>query len=134
VSADSYVLDTSALIAFMTGEEGAALVERVLSDQENNVYIPWPVLFEIYYVTRRARGEKEADRRYVLIKELPAVILWQIEEPDVLAAARFKAQFRLSLADSIIAAAASRLNATLVHKDREFEALAKTIRLQSLFL
>jgi predicted nucleic acid-binding protein len=60
----------------MTGEDGAAFVEKVLSDQKNNVYIPWPVLFEIYYVTRRARSEMEADRRFVLIKELPAVILW----------------------------------------------------------
>jgi predicted nucleic acid-binding protein len=116
----------------MTGEEGGALIERVLSDQENNVYIPWPVLFEIYYLTRRGRGEKEADLRYVLIKELPAVILWQMEEPEILTAARLKAEFRISFADSIIAASAFRLNAILVHKDPEFESLVKIIRLQTL--
>ncbi len=132
MSADSYVLDTSALLAFMASEDGSALVEKILSGQENNVYIPWPVLFEIYYVTRRARGEKEADRRYVLVKELPAIILWQMEEPVVLTAARLKAEFRISFADAIIAASAFRLNAILVHKDPEFEPLAKAIRLRSL--
>jgi predicted nucleic acid-binding protein len=115
----------------MTGEDGGASVEKILSGQENSVYIPWPVLFEIYYVTRRRRGEKEADRRYVLVKELPAVILWQMEEPEVLTAARLKAEFRISFADAIIAASAHRLNAILIHKDPEFKPLSKTIRLRS---
>ena len=132
MSVDSYVLDTSALLAFMAGEDGADVVEKVLSGKENKAYIPWPVLFEIYYVTRRGRGEKEADRRYVLIKELPATILWQMEEPEVLTAARLKAQFRISFGDSIIAASAFRINAILVHKDPEFETLSKTVRLRSL--
>lgn len=132
MSADRYVLDTSAILAFMAGEDGADLVEKVLSGKQNSVYIPWPVLFEIYYVTRRRRGEKEADRRYVLVKELPAVILWQTEEPEVLTAARLKAEFRISFADSIIAASAFRLNAILVHKDPEFEPISRTIQLRSL--
>jgi len=132
VSADSYVLDTSALLAFMAGEDGADFVEKVLLGKENNIYLPWPVLFEIYYLTRRRRGEKEADRRYVLVKKLPLIILWQMEEPEVLTAARLKAEFRISFADAIIAASAFRLNAILVHKDPEFNPLAKTIQLCSL--
>jgi predicted nucleic acid-binding protein len=132
VSGDRYIMDTSALLTFLTGEKGAETVEKILNRKENSIYIPWAVLFEIYYVTRRTRGEKEADKRYVLIKELPAVILWQMEEPDVLTAARFKAEFRISFADSIISAAAFRQNAILVHKDPEYEPLARAIRLESL--
>lgn len=132
MSGDRFVLDTSALLAFMTGEEGADTVERILSGKGNSLFIPWAVLFEIYYITRRARGEKEADRRFVLIKELPASILWQMEEPDVLASARIKAQFPISFADSIIAAAALRLDATLVHKDPEYECLSEMVKLRSL--
>lgn len=132
MSGDCFVLDTSALLAFMTGEEGAEQVERILLGKENRLYIPWAVLFEVYYVTKRTRGEKEADRRFVLIKELPASILWQMEEPDVLASARIKAQFRVSFADSIIAAAAFRQNAILIHKDPEYECLSGMIKLRSL--
>ena len=91
MSGERFVLDTSALLAFMTEEKGAEAVENILSGKGNRLFIPWAVLFEIYYVTRRARGEKEADRRLVLIKELPALILWNMEEPDVLTAARIKA-------------------------------------------
>lgn len=132
MSGERFVLDTSALLAFMTGEKGADTVERILAGKENRLLIPWVVLLEIYYVTKRTRGEKEADRRFVLIKELPASILWQMEEPDVLASARIKAQFRISFADCIIAATAFRQDAILVHKDPEYECLSGTVKLHSL--
>jgi ribonuclease VapC len=119
-------------MAFMTGEQGAAAVEKILSGQGNNLFVPWPVLFEVSYVTRRTSGEKEADRRFVLIKELPVSILWNMEEPDVLSAARIKAQFPVSFAGSIIAAAALRQDATLVHKDPEYECLSGLIKIRSL--
>jgi len=132
VSGDCFVLDTSALLAFMTGEDGADQVEKILLGKENRAFIPWVVLFEVYYITKRTRGEKEADRRFVLIKELPASILWQMEEPEVLTAARIRAQFWISFADSIIAATAFRLDAILVHKDPEYERLSGMIKLRSL--
>ena len=132
MSAERFVLDTSALLAFMTEEKGADVVERILSGKGNRLFIPWVALFEIYYVTMRKRGEKEADRRFVLVKELPALILWNMEEPDVLAAARIKAQFGVTFADSIIATAAYRFEATLVHKDPEYERLSGMIKMCSL--
>jgi predicted nucleic acid-binding protein len=132
VSGERFVLDTSALLAFMTGEKGADAVENILSGKGTQLFIPWAVLFEIYYVTRRSRGEEEADKRFVLVKELPASILWQMEEADVLASARVKAQYPLSFADSIIAATALRLDAILVHKDPEYERLSGMIKLRSL--
>jgi len=132
VSGERFVLDTSALLAFMTGEEGADTVERILLGKENRLFIPWAVLFEIYYVTKRTRGDKEADKRFVLIKELPVSVLWHMEEPDVLTSARIKAQFRVSFADSIIAAMALRQDAILVHKDPEYECLSGTIKMRSL--
>jgi predicted nucleic acid-binding protein len=132
VSGERFVLDTSALLAFMTGEKGADIVEKILSGKGNSLYVPWAVLFEVYYITRRTSGEKEADERFVLIKELPISILWNMEEPDVLSAARIKAQFRLSFADSIIAATTLRQDATLVHKDPEYDSLSGMIKLRSL--
>ena len=132
MSGDCFVLDTSALLAFMTGEEGADQVERILLGKENRLFIPWAVLFEIYYVTKRTRGDKDADKRFVLIKELPVSVLWNMEELDVLTSARIKAQFRVSFADSIIAATALRQDAILVHKDPEYECLSGLIKLRSL--
>ena len=132
MNGERFVLDTSALLAFMTGEKGADTVEKMLSGKGEILFIPWAVLFEVYYVSRRTAGEKEADRRFVLIKELPVSILWNMEERDVLSAARIKAQYRVSFADSIIAAAAFRKDATLVHKDPEYDCLSEMIKLRSL--
>jgi predicted nucleic acid-binding protein len=128
VNAEQYVLDTSALLAFMSGERGADVVERILNDKSSRVFIPWPVLAEIYYITRRRRGEKDADKRYVLIKELPATVVWHLDEPEILTAARLKADFPLSFADSLIAAAAVSRTAVLVHHDSEFDALRGIVR------
>ncbi|MGB7294755.1 MAG: PIN domain-containing protein [Candidatus Aminicenantales bacterium] len=132
MSGERFVLDTSALLAFMTGEKGADAIEKILADEENCVFIPWAGLFEVSYIRRRTGGEKEADRRFVLIKELPVSILWNMEEPDVISAARIKAQYRVSFADSIIAATALRQDGTFVHKDPEYECLSGMIKLRSL--
>lgn len=128
MSDERFVLDTSALLAFMLGGKDADVVEEILNDKRHRVFVPWPVLAEIYYVTRRRRGEKEADRRYVLVKELPVSIIWQLEEPEILTAARLKGDYPLSFADALIAAAAASRAAVLVHQDSEFEALRGILR------
>ena len=116
-----YVLDTSALFALIEDEPGADRVQEVLETRE--VWLPWLVLLELAYVTRQERGEAEA--RYALAKALPATVVWDIDEPLVLTAARLKALHRVSLADALIAAYAQRRAAVLLHKDPEYEALAE---------
>jgi predicted nucleic acid-binding protein len=86
----------------------------------------------VHYVTRQERGQGEADRRYALLKKLPCEILWQVDEPTLLTASRFKAVHRLSLADALIAALAHRQEAVLVHKDPEYTALAEEVKLEAL--
>jgi predicted nucleic acid-binding protein len=51
-----------------------------------------------------------------------------LDEPTLLTAGRFKARFRISLADALIAAFALRQEAILVHKDPELEALSEEIQ------
>jgi ribonuclease VapC len=130
VSHDPFVLDTSALLTLIEDEDGAERVDQVLRKEQ--VWLPWLVLLEATYITRRERGEAEADRRYALLKQLPATILWEADEPVLLIAARIKASHRLSLADSIIAAYAVHQNGILLHKDPEFEALAGQVVLETL--
>jgi predicted nucleic acid-binding protein len=105
-------------------------VEGVLRQAE--VWLPWLVLLETRYITQQEQGEAEADIRYAMIKQLPVTIIWDIDEPTLLTAARLKATYQLSLADSIIAAFAIRQDATLLHKDPEFEVLTDQVLLEAL--
>jgi predicted nucleic acid-binding protein len=130
VARNKFVLDTSALFALIEDEEGADRVEEIIRTE--NASLPWQALLEVHYVTRQERGQGEADRRYAFLKQLPCDILWQIDEPLLLTASRFKAGHRLSLADALIAAVALRQDAVLLHKDPELEALAEEVELEAL--
>jgi len=130
VNPDGFILDTSALLTLIEDEKGAERVDQIL--QTERVWIPWLVLLEANYITRQERGEAEADRRHALVKQLPVTILWDVDEPTLLTAARLKASYRLSLADAVIAAFAMRMNAVLLHKDPEYEALAGQLSSEAL--
>jgi len=125
LSSSLYLLDTSAVLTFLEDEDGADRVEVILRQEQ--IVLPYCVLLEAYYITLQEQAEDVADKRYALLKHLPATILWEMDEPTLLTAGRFKAQHRLSLADAIIAAFALRQDAILVHKDPEFEALMGTV-------
>jgi predicted nucleic acid-binding protein len=128
--ADRFVLDTSAILTLIEDEPGADRVEEVL--HQAAVWLPWVVLLETYYVTEQERGRAEADHRYALLKQLPLTILWQVDEINLLTSARLKAAHRLSLADAMIAGLALQLEATLLHKDPEFEVLQTVLPQEAL--
>lgn len=125
------MLDTSALLAWIEGEEGAERVRAVL-EGDGEILIPWPVLMETFYITAREGSDEKALHRYATIKQLPVTFLEQMDEPTLLAAARLKANHAISLADALIAAYAAQLDAVLLHKDPEYTALAGKVRLESL--
>ena len=87
---------------------------------------------EVMYITQQERGVAKAERRYALLKALPVTHLWELEEALLLTAARLKATYRLSLADTIIAACAIRERAILLHKDPQYDALAGQVQLEAL--
>ena len=125
-----YLLDTSALLTFIEDEPGSDRVEKVLRDAA--ILLPWPVLLETYYITLQEKGRAEADRRYALLRQLRAEILWAMDEPILLTAARLKAEHHVSLTDAVVAAFAIRNNAVLIHKDPEFDALAGLLPMEAL--
>ncbi len=129
-ASNRFLLDTSALFALIEDEPGADRVEELLRDAE--VLIPAVAGLEVYYVTCQERGEDEADRRFTLVRQLPAQWLDQFDERVVIAAGRLKAAHRISLADAIIAGYAVSTGATLVHKDPEFEAVAAMVQQERL--
>lgn len=126
-----FVLDTSALLAWIGGEAGSERVRALLRGQDE-VLLPWPVLVETYYITARASGEARALQRYAAVRQLPVTIVEQVDEPLLLAAAQIKARYPLSLADALIAAHARVWDGVLVHKDPEYEALAGEVALEAL--
>jgi predicted nucleic acid-binding protein len=125
-----YLLDTSALLTFIEDEDGSDRVEAILRGA--GILLPWPVLMETYYITLQKKGRAEADRRYALIRQLKADILWEMDEPTLLTAARLKAEHHVSLADAVIAAFALQHHAVLIHKDPEFETLAGFLPMEAL--
>lgn len=124
------MLDASALLTFIEDEDGADRVEEVL--RGDRFVLPWLAILEVHYITLQERGAEEADRRFALLTQLGGTVVWDVDQPTLLAASRFKALHQLSLADAITAAYAGVRDATLLHKDPEFQALEDEIKLEAL--
>ena len=132
-NAKRYLLDTSALFCLKGNEPGAGEVERVLRDAgpKERVSISFISLMEFFYIVQQEQGEEEAQKSYLQLKQLPLQVV-ESDEALGLAAARFKARGKISVADAWIAATAQRLQATLIHKDPEFEAFQDELALSPL--
>jgi predicted nucleic acid-binding protein len=118
-----YVLDTSALFAFIEDEEGAGDVEGLLIQAEKgeiDIHVAFISLTEVFYISSRKGDEDEALKRVRLIQCL-AVKVGESEESLNLEAGRLKAKNRISLADAYNAALCRGNHGILVHKDPEFE-------------
>lgn len=132
--AEAVLLDTSAIFALVDDEEGADTVEQYLrSAQEGKVQLvaSFMSLLEVRYITMQEKDEPSADYLVALVKSWPLKWIYP-DERQCLLAARFKAEYRLSVADAMIAAAAYTLKAFLVHKDPEFDPLSSEIQLLAL--
>ena len=122
---ETFVLDTSAVLALRGDESGADQVEALLVRAKNKscrLLISFMTRMEILYLTRREESEAAANEAILLLDSFPIECVTC--EPDILkAAAILKAEGGLSLADSWIAATCIVRDAVLVHKDPEFSAL-----------
>ena len=126
----SYLLDSSALLALIEDEPGAARVDFLLRNK--TVLIPWVALLEVHYITSRRQDAAEADRRYGLLTQMGATVLWDNDEQLLLQASRLKAAHQMSLADCLIAAHCARHLSVLVHRDSEYQQLAGEVELEEL--
>lgn len=130
MAGNHFVLDTSAIFTLIEDEDGADRVEQIL--KKNKVTVPWVVLMEVVYISRQEKGEEIAMQRYAAIKQTGITIVWDVDEPTLLTAARLKASYRLSFADSIIAAIAIQQGAILLHKDPEYQPLQDVVEMEIL--
>jgi len=121
-----YVMDACALIAFLRDEPGADIVTNLLRDaQAGNVtiYMNRLNLLEVYYDAYRVEGKQKADAEQRLIQKLPMIINAELHDAIFLEAGRFKASYKISLADAVAVAEASALGAALITADHEFETI-----------
>lgn len=117
-----FVLDTSAVISFVSDEAGADEVQQILEGDEP-VALPFIVLMEVRYILLRRLLASDIDQLFILLTSGSA----DVPESDPLwgrRAAEIKAGGGLSMADSWIAALALHRGAELVHKDKEFDRVA----------
>ncbi|MGH7825457.1 MAG: PIN domain-containing protein [Candidatus Binatia bacterium] len=123
--ANSFVLDTSALLALRSDESGADRVEALLSrakKKQCRLFASFMSRMEVLYTVWRGEGEDAARHALRLMDSF--AVEWISCEPNILEiASRIKAHGGLSVADSWIGATAIAYDATLVHKDPEFEPL-----------
>ena len=129
-----FVLDTSALFAFMQDEPGADRVEQILRSARQRgctAYVSFISLAELYYVSWQEAGRSAALEMVVYVKALPLSVVESTERLTLLAGS-IKANHRCSLADAFIAATASQVGGTLVHKDPEIEQVSGIISTEKL--
>ena len=126
MASEQFLLDTSALIAYLIGEPITPTAEEIKKSS-----IPFIVLSELYYTLWMKCGVEEADRHYGIVKSWGVPLLLPSEKV-ILQAGKFKAEHRLGIADSYIAAFALTEILTLLTKDLDFKILDKEISLKFL--
>jgi predicted nucleic acid-binding protein len=129
----SFLLDTSALLAFWNDEEGADEVEKILrtSPSRSKVFFSFMTLMEAKYRLWRSGGKELTQEFERPLHNLP---LSRVNPTDSILdqAAEIKAIQRVSVADSWIIATALEIGAFLVHKDPEFEQVRDRLTLFTL--
>lgn len=111
-----YILDACALIAFFNGENGADRVET-LFDGEHDVYASIVNVYEVYYDACRANSEEQAKELLSDMEALPLKIIRHIDKDVIVEAARYKLDYSISLADSILLGLGKQLGAKVVTAD-----------------
>lgn len=128
--APTFILDSSALLAFLYDERGREQVESLLhmaAEERATVRVHRIHLCEVYYILHRKGGEQAAEQMLKDLRGLPVRIDDRVSPALVREAGKIKASHRLSLADAFAAGLAKVREGTLVTSDRrEFEALAAT--------
>ena len=119
----AFCLDTSAILTLRDDEPGAERVAMVLEGPDP-CFACFITRMEVLYRVWKDEGERSGRLAYEQLKSLP--IEWVDQtEPLLLEASRIKATHPLSVADAWIAATALHRQATLLHKDPEFEAITQ---------
>lgn len=130
---ESFVLDTSAILALWNEEEGASIIDKILRSRSHHrkVFVSFMTFMECRYRLSKDHGENTADEIFRALSLLPVTRV-DVDDALLIAASELKARYNISVAESWIIATAIARKATLVHKDPEFEALADRVTMKAL--
>jgi ribonuclease VapC len=128
--ADAVILATSAILTLTGNEPGADEVQAYLTEAiAGRIWLhgSFAGLTEVEYVTAQEEGAEAARQRLADLNAMP--VQWLHSDAALChEAARLKAAHKISFADAFVAATARRFDATLVHKDPEFQALIAEVK------
>lgn len=120
----SLVMDSSALIGFLTEEPGADVVEELLRDGGNSNYVHAVNLCEVYYEFLREGGYEAAEQAVETLLSLGLVVCEDMDPSLWRNIGAYKVLFSMSLADCFCLALAGRESAQIVTSDHEFDEIA----------
>lgn len=122
-----YVLDATAMIAFLTNEPGAEVIEDILTEPGAVCLAHAINLCEIWYQAFRQSGEAAADQ---IVSVLGSIGITTREDFDTAfwrEAGRLKGSHRMSLADALGLALALRVGGEFITSDHhELDPVAAT--------
>ena len=123
----TYVLDACAMLAVLSNEPGADIVEKIYERAafgEIALTMNKLNLLEVYYDLIRAYGKNRADEIIDEIKHLPIHIYHEMSDEVFTEAGRLKTSYKISLADSIALAQTIAVSGELLTADHhEFDVI-----------
>jgi len=122
-TAERYVLDSFALLAYLQGEPGAERVESILTACGQDAAAGWMSIVnygEVLYITERGRGLQAAQRVVATVDQLP-INVTSADRRATFMAAHVKAHYAISYADAFAVALAHEVSGCIVTGDPEFE-------------
>ena len=121
----TYVLDACAMLAALSNEPGADVVDEVYEKAASGrakLTMHKVNLLEVYYDLFRTYGKERADEVYSEIKNLPIHIFHEVTDEVFFTAGRLKVAYKISLADSFALAQAAVIGGELLTADHhEFD-------------
>jgi predicted nucleic acid-binding protein len=127
----AYVLDAWAVMAYLEDEPAGETVENLIVDaQTQGIPLLMSVVnvAEVWYTFAREASDAQANQGLTEIRQLGVSFL-PVDLTLALEAAKFKAKYKLSLADAFAAALAKQSKAELVTGDPEFRQVEKDVKL-----
>jgi predicted nucleic acid-binding protein len=131
VKAKTRVLDAYSLIAYLEAESGSdRVMEHIQAARDGGRDLLLSVINwgEVYYITLRELGQKQADEVARVISTLPIQIV-DVDMATVRQAATYKAGKKMSYADCIAAATAKLQKAELVTGDKDFKQVEDEVQI-----
>jgi predicted nucleic acid-binding protein len=118
-----FVLDTSAMLAYLKNETGADVVESLLLDAGNTCFAHAVNLCEVFYTVRRREGEADAQLAVATLLDVSVLPREDQDQEFWLEAGRIKSEHpHMGLGDCYCAVLARRVNGEAVTGDHpDFE-------------